>query len=60
MTIALNFLLAVVVFSGVVGLLAYSIIASRSPSQPKLHPVASKRPAPARQRAYRSLDRASV
>lgn len=58
MTIALNILLAVVVFAGVVGLLAYNIVATRTPAQPKLRPEVSKRPAPARQRAYSALDTA--
>lgn len=53
MTIALNILLAVVVFAGVVGLLAYNIFAARTPAEPKLRPEAAKRPARARQRALR-------
>ncbi len=56
MTIALNILLAVVVFAGVVGMLAYNIVATRTPAQLKLRPEASKRSAPARQRAYGSPD----
>ena len=58
MTLALNILLAVIVFVGVVGLLAYNIVATRTPAQPKLHPEPGKRSAPARQRAYGSLDSA--
>ncbi len=44
MTIAINFLLAVVVFAGVVGLLAYNILATRTPAQAKLRPVTNRRP----------------
>ena len=58
MTLALNILLAAIVFAGVVGLLAYNIVATRSPAQPKLHPEPGMRPAPARRRAYGSLDSA--
>jgi hypothetical protein len=60
MTLALNILLAVIVFAGVVGLLAYNIVATRTPAQPKLRPESARRPAPARQRAYGSLDNARV
>ena len=58
MTLALNILLAVIVFAGVVGLLAYNILATRSPAQAKLRREPGARPAPARQRSYGSLDRA--
>ncbi len=60
MTIAINLLLAVVVFAGVVGLLAYNILATRTPAQAKLRPVTNRRPAPARQRAHRALDSARI
>ena len=53
MTIALNILLAVIVFAGVVGLLAYNIFAARTPAEPKLRPEHARRPAHARQRALR-------
>lgn len=58
MTIAINIILAVVVFAGVVGLLAYNILATRTPAPAKLRREPSRRPAPARPRAYRSLDSA--
>jgi hypothetical protein len=58
MTLALNILLAVIVFAGLVGLLAYNIVASRTPAQSKLRPEPSRRPVTARQRAYGSLDNA--
>ena len=58
MTLALNILLAVIVFAGVVGLLAYNIVATRNPAQPKLRPQPGTRPAPARARAYGALDSA--
>ena len=58
MTLALNILLALIVFAGVVGLLAYNILATGTPAQPRLHPQPGKRPAPARSRTYGSLDSA--
>ncbi len=60
MTLALNILLAVVVFAGVVGLLAYNILAARTPAPAKLRPETARRPAHARQRAYGSLDSARI
>ena len=60
MTLTLNVLLAVIVFAGVVGLLAYNIVATLTPAQPKLRPEPAKRPAPARQHAYGSLDTARI
>jgi hypothetical protein len=58
MTLAFNILLALIVFVGVVGLLAYNIVATRTPAQPRLHPQPGKRPAAARQRTYGWLDSA--
>ena len=55
MTIALNIIFAVVVFTGVVGLLATSVITSRSPAPRKARPATAK--GHARQRAY-ALDSA--
>ncbi len=60
MTIAINILLAVVVFAGVVGLLACNILATRTRAQAKLRPETNQRPAPARQHAYRPLDSARI
>lgn len=53
MTIALNVLLAAIVFIGVVGLLAYNILAARTPAPPRRRPEIAQRPAHARQRAPR-------
>jgi hypothetical protein len=58
MTFALNILLAVIVFAGVVGLLAYNIVATRTPAQPRVRPEPGTRPALARQRSYSPLDSA--
>ena len=57
MTIAFNIILAVLVFAGVAGLLAFNIVASRVPSEPKNRPV--KTPATP-SRAYGSLSSAGV
>jgi hypothetical protein len=57
MTIAFNIILAVLVFAGVAGLLAFNIVASRVPSEPKSRPV--KTPATP-SRAYGSLSSAGV
>lgn len=57
MTIALNIIFAVVVFTGVVGLLATSVITSRSRTPRKVRPAIAK--GYARQRAY-ALDSASA
>jgi heme/copper-type cytochrome/quinol oxidase subunit 2 len=55
MTIALNILLAVIVFAGVVGMLAYSIIAARTPAQPKVHTETAKARAAGRARGHGSF-----
>lgn len=55
MTIALNIVLAIIVFAGVVGLLTYNIVASRTPAEPKLRAESAKHRTPARQRAYRPM-----
>ncbi len=60
MTIALNILLATVVFVGVVGLLAYNILAARTPAPAKLRPETARRPARARQRAHGPLGSARI
>ena len=60
MTLTLNILLAVIVFAGVFGLLAYNIVATRPAAQLKLRPEPGKRPAPARQRSYGSLESARI
>lgn len=52
MTIALNVLFAVIVFAGVVGLLAVSIAASRTPAQPKVHTETAKARAAGRARGH--------
>jgi hypothetical protein len=56
MTIALN----IIVFTGVVGLLAASIIASRNSTQLNVRTATAKRRATARQRAYGSLKSANA
>ncbi len=55
MTIALNILFAVIVFVGVVGLLAYSIIVSRTPAQPKVHVETAKARAAGRAQGHGSF-----
>ncbi len=55
MTIALNILLAVIVFAGVVGMLAYSIIAARTPAQPKVHTETAKARAAGRAHGHASF-----
>jgi NhaP-type Na+/H+ or K+/H+ antiporter len=50
MTIALDIIFAVIVFTGVVGLLAASVIASRSTAPRKARPATAK--GRARRRAY--------
>ncbi|MGH2866267.1 MAG: hypothetical protein ACRDNK_01690 [Solirubrobacteraceae bacterium] len=55
MTIALNILFATIVFVGVVGLLAYSILAARTPAQPKVHTETAKARAAGRARGHGSF-----
>jgi hypothetical protein len=55
MTIALNILFAVIVFVGVVGLLAYHIVADRTPVQPKVHTETAKARAAGHARGYGSF-----
>jgi hypothetical protein len=53
--IALNILLAVTVFVGVVGLLAFNILAARAPAQPKVHTETARARATGRARGYGSF-----
>jgi hypothetical protein len=55
MTIALNILFAVIVFASVVGLLAYSILASRTPAPPKVHTETAKARAAGRAHGHASF-----
>lgn len=56
MTIALNILVAVIVFVGVVGLLAVSIFAARTPTQPKVHTETAKARAAGHARGHSSFE----
>ena len=53
--IALNILLAVIVFVGIVGLLAFNILAARTPTQPKVHTETARARATGGARGYGSL-----
>ena len=55
MTIALNILFAVIVFASVVGLLAYSILASRTPAPPRVHTETAKARAAGRAHGHASF-----
>ncbi len=56
MTIALNILLAVIVFAGVVGMLAFSILAARTPVRPKVHTETARARATGRARGHGSFE----
>ena len=58
--VALNILLAVIVFVGVVGLLAFSIVAARIPVKPKVHTETARARKMGRARGYGSLTRANA
>jgi hypothetical protein len=60
MTIAMNIVLAVIVVTGVVGLLALNIFAARTPAQPRASAAPVKGRSPARQRAFGTLGRAGA
>ncbi len=61
MTIALNIVFAIIVFAGVVGMLAYSVTSSRTAVQRtrKAHPVTANNRAVARQLGYGALKSAN-
>lgn len=54
MSIALNIIFAAIVFIGVVGPLAFSIVASRTVRERKVHPVTARNRSVARQRSQRA------